>query len=150
MRIKSEDSPHVKDPRYNQLQEDDKQLSKTLGGVTGLSAFISDRLQKIDPLAKLNVFTRIEGDRVLALVKTNRLKEYDEPMRRQFLDAVLETLGKQEATKGKNVYVGIKGKLLYGLTRIPPDEVKIGESVPESALMGFYGEPASTPSPTPK
>lgn len=85
--------------------------------------------------------TRLHDDRVLALVKTSHLKDYDPAMRKKLLDTVIAALDSHASTKGKTPYIGVKGKLLYGITHVPPDKINIGDTVPDSVLVDFYGPP---------
>ncbi len=140
------------DPRAASFKADAKMLSQAQAtGDVALSQSVLNGIQAaaIDATvpSQNHVFTRRNEAAVLVLVKVPELKNYTDDAQRRLLDAVVETLQADKQSKGLRIYVGIKGRLLYGAVRIPPDEVKIGSFVSESMLYEFYGEnefPAST------
>jgi hypothetical protein len=138
------------DPRHAKLKADEDQLQAAdAGGNAELSRLVRQQITKIDTASTVNVFTRIEGDRVLVLAKLSKLKDVKDGARQRILDLILETVRQFPAAQGKNAYVGIKGRVLYGIVHVPPNTTKIGETVPDELLHDFYGPAPGAASPTP-
>lgn len=140
------------DPRAAQFNADERALGDSpTAGDRPLSELIKAGLQALTiPEARAEryqVFTRRRGDAVLVLVKVPDLKKYKENARRQLLDAVVVLVEAAEEGKDPKVYVGVKGGLVFGAIRTPPDVVDTGRVVSESKLYGFYDE-AGGPDPT--
>jgi hypothetical protein len=137
------------DPRDAKLTADEKQMQAAdINGDAELSRLVRQEISKVDPASSVNVLTRIEGDRVLVLAKLSKFKDIDTAARQKLLDRILETVRQYPAAKGKNPYIGIKGRVLYGIVHVPPNTTKIGETAPQELLYDFYG-PAAAPTSTP-
>ncbi|MFO0960508.1 MAG: hypothetical protein U0800_24250 [Isosphaeraceae bacterium] len=148
------------DPRAELFNADEKALGENpTAGDAELSELVKAGLQALTiPEAKAEryqVFTRRRGDAVLVLVKVPDLKKYKNTARRQLLDAVVALVEAVDKGKSPKVYVGVKGGLVFGAIRTPPDVVDTGRVVLESKLYGFYDEPdgpsppATSADPTP-
>jgi hypothetical protein len=134
------------DPRSAKFDADEKQLREARSeGDVELSRQIRSAITDFDGSSDVNVFTRIEADRVLILAKVAKLSDVKEAARQKLLDQILKTVGEFPAAQGKTPYVGVKGRLLYGIVHVPPGTTKIGEAAPEELLYDFYG-PAAQPS----
>lgn len=91
------------------------------------------------------IFTRLKPDAVLVLMKAPNLKDYSDNARRQLIETIMEILQADEQSKGKRLYVGIKGRINFGAIRVPPDVVKIDGFVGESPLYEFYDDTPTLP-----
>ena len=138
------------DPRADKFNADEKALGDSpTAGDAKLSELVKTGLQALTiPEAKAEryqVFTRRNGNAVLVLVKVPDLKKYKDTARRQLLDAVVALVEAADEGKSPKVYVGIKGGLVFGAVRTPPNVVDTGRLVSESKLYGFYEEADSSP-----
>jgi hypothetical protein len=138
------------DPREARFRADERLLdSASFSGDVSLSKSLLDALGKITVeeyrADNYNVFTKLGDDTVLVLIKSPNLKNFKMPARVTLLHAIESILATQPQTKGKQPYIGVKGRIAFGAIRVPPDQIKTGSVLAESPLYDFYGpvaEPA--------
>ena len=125
--------------------------SASFTGDVSLSRTVLDALGKITVeearADNYHVFTKLDDDRVLVLIKSPNLKNFKTPARVQLLRAVESILADEPRTKGKRPYIGVKGQFAFGAIRTPPDQVKTGSVLDDAPLCDFYGpvaEPAKS------
>lgn len=141
------------DPRVASFQDDERTLSQSaVGGDAELSQYLASALAaeltekaKAD---KYHVFTRVNPESVLVLVKAPNLRAYKEKARVQLLQAITELLARRDDLKEKKAYIGIKGNLTFGAIQVPPNRVETGSVVLEQPLYDFYGPAPGTPADT--
>ncbi len=104
--------------------------SASFSGDALLSKAILDALGKIvveeARADNYHVFTKLGDGTVLVLIKSPDLKNFAMPARVELLHAVESILASQPQTKGKQWYVGVKGRIAFGAIRVPPDQIKTG------------------------
>ncbi len=132
------------DPRESRFTADARMLdSASFTGDVALSRSLVDALGKIAveeaKADNYHVFTRIGDDAVLVLVKSPNLKNFKMPARVELLHAIESILASQPQTKGKQPFIGVKGRIAFGAIRVPPDQIKTGSVLSESPLYDFYG-----------
>ena len=79
---------------------------------------------------------------VLVLVSIENLKKFSDTARHALLDAVEETVRAGSTTRP--VYIGVKGKLLFGAIRTPRT-TRVGSAVDDDLLLDFFGPTAAMP-----
>jgi len=137
------------DPRSALLQADQKALDQTkLTGDPDLAGAAYDALKAIARDDKMHVFAAARGPAVLVLVKIPSLKEIGESDRAAMAQALIAALEDRDASRGRQVYLGIRGRLTYGIIRTPAG-TKIGSVVSSDPLLEFYGPPAPGGRPSP-
>ena len=67
-----------------------------------------------------HVFTKLSDDAVLVLIKSPNLKNFKMPARVTLLHAIESILATQPQTKGKQAYVGVKGRIAFGASESRP------------------------------
>ena len=122
--------------------------SASFTGDVALSKSLSDALGKITVAEaradNYHVFTKIGDDAVLILVKSPNLKNFKMPARVELLHAIESILASLPETKGKQPFIGVKGRIAFGAIRVPPDQIKTGSVLSESPLYDFY-DPVAEP-----
>lgn len=132
------------DPRSSQFSQDEKTLNRTKRtGDPDLALTAYDALKKVALDDRMHVFASSQGQRVLVLAKIPSLKEIDKADRTSLTKAVVEALEAQDSTKDLPLYLGIKGRLTYGVVQTPTG-TQVGSAVSPDPLLDFYGPP--TPS----
>jgi hypothetical protein len=134
------------DPRAALFKEDERLLDLGAAGDLPLSQKILAAVQAM-PLDGKNagtwhVTTRKKDDAVLVLVKATALKNYKENTRMALVRRITDVLAADEELKEKRIFLGIKGRLTFGVVLTPPNHLQIGSAVPETKLYDFYDEPA--------
>jgi hypothetical protein len=137
------------DPREPLFTADKRMLDKaSFTGDVSLSKSLVEALGKItgeDAIAdNYHVFTKLGDGAVLVLIKSPNLKNFEMPDRVKLLHNIESILASQTQTKGKQPYIGVKGRLTFGAIRVPPNRIETGSVVLESPLYDFYG-PAPEP-----
>jgi len=140
------------DPRMALFSADVRMLdSASFSGDVSLSKSIGDALGKITVAEaradNYHVFTKLGDDEVLVLIKSPNLKNFKMPARVELLHAIDSILASQPLTKGKQPYIGVKGRIAFGAILVPPNQIKTGSVLAESPLYDFYGpvaEPAKS------
>jgi hypothetical protein len=135
------------DPREARFTADERMLdSASFSGDVSLSKSLGDALGKITveeaKADNYHVFTKLGDDTVLVLIKSPNLKNFKMPARVELLHAIESILASQPQTKGKQPYIGVKGRIAFGAIRVPPDQIKTGSVLAESPLYDFYGQVA--------
>jgi hypothetical protein len=135
------------DPREARFRADERMLDSTSSsGDVSLSKSLLDALGKItveEGMAdNYHVFTKLGDDTVLVLIRSPNLKNFKMPARVELLHAIESILASQSQTKGKQPYIGVKGRIAFGAIRVPPDQIKTGSVLAESPLYDFYGQVA--------
>jgi hypothetical protein len=135
------------DPREALFKEDERLLDLGSGGDLQLSQKILAAVQAM-PLDGKNagtwhVTTRKKRDAVLVLVKATALKNYNDNTRMALVRQITDVLAADEELKEKRIFLGIKGRLTFGVVQTPPNHLQIGSAVPETKLYDFYDEPAA-------
>ena len=138
------------DPREARFTADKRMLEKApFTGDVSLSKSLVEALGKItddDAIADdYHAFTKLGDGTVLVLIKSPNLKNIEKPDRVKLLHNIESILASQPQTKGKQPYIGVKGRITFGAIRVPPDRIETGSVVLESPLYDFYG-PAPEPS----
>lgn len=138
------------DPRAERFRADEAQLdSSSASGDVALSKALRTGLQEVvvegAKAESYSVFTRKSPDVVLVLMKVPNLRDYTDNARKQLLQTVVDLLRADDQLKDKKIYIGIKGKISFGATRVPPDVVKVGSVVSTSPLYEFYENEKSEP-----
>jgi hypothetical protein len=138
------------DPREARFTADKRMLDSTsFGGEVTLSKSLHDALGKIigeeARAENYHVFTKLGDGTVLVLIKSPNLQNLTMPARVKLLHAIESILASQPQTKGKQPYIGVKGRIAFGAIRVPPDQIKTGSVLAESPLYDFYGPVAETP-----
>ncbi|HEY3964182.1 MAG TPA: hypothetical protein VGM05_06470 [Planctomycetaceae bacterium] len=136
-----------RDPRAERFRADERMLeSAAATGDVQLAQKILTALPSIPVQGKSagpnHVATRNNGDAILVLVKAPALKSYSDDVRRTLLLQIADILQADEQSKGKRIFIGIKGRLTYGAVQTPPNAVEIGSVVNESKLYDFYDDAA--------
>ena len=140
------------DPRGARFTADERMLDSTaFSGDVPLSKSLRDALGKIVVAEAraddYHVFTKLGDGTVLVLIKSPKLQNFRMPARVQLLHAIESILASQPQTKGKQPYIGVKGRIAFGAIRVPPDQIKTGSVLAASPLYDFYGpvaEPVGT------
>ncbi len=138
------------DPREARFRADERLLdSASFSGDVSLSKSLFDALGKITVeearADNYHVFTKLGDGNVLVLIKSPNLKNFKMPARVELLHAIESILATQPQTKGKQPYIGVKGRIAFGAIRVPPGQIQTGSVLAESPLYDFYGpvaEPA--------
>lgn len=137
------------DPRAPQLKADERTLDSTLvGGDIALSRSILDGLQVMtveDAEADAyHVFSRKQGEAVLVLVKVPNLSDYENSARQQLLDMITAIVKADPESTGKRLYIGVKGKFVYGAVQLPSGKAIIRGVIGEDDLYAFYDESSAS------
>jgi hypothetical protein len=130
------------DPREEHVRVDERILSeKSAGGDRELSSAIAEALLTSaparEPLSEMHVYTWRREDGLLVLVKLPSLSEIPAPDRRALLDTIEQT-ARAKIEAGIKLYIGIKGKFMYGAIRTPGG-TETGSAVLREPLFEFYG-----------
>jgi hypothetical protein len=137
------------------LDNDEKVLANVpVGGNEVLSAAVRTALRMMpEELVRTDgvaVFSRsnVEG-KVLVLVKVPLLKEAKDPARIAILSTVEKAVMETAGVPADRLYVGVKGKFLYGAIRTPTSGHLVGGAVDDDKLLPFYAVRSSTDSSLP-
>ena len=112
------------------------ELSKKV--FTALKAVVNPRLKPYDA----HVFTRIAGDKLVVLIRLESLRHAETDGRGELLDLLAQTIATVPEAATKNLYLGLRGMLLYGGILTPAGRAE-GKAVPAEALLAAYGEAES-------
>jgi hypothetical protein len=94
----------------------------------------------VNPAAKpheANVFTRVAGDKVLVLIRLESLRTSHTEGRAELLDVLATSIASLPEVKDKQVYIGLRGLLLYGGIHTPTISEE-GKAVAPDALLAVY------------
>ena len=94
-----------------------------------------------------SVFVRRKPGAVLVLMKAPNLKTYGDAAREQLVKAVAEIVRAGAPGDPPAVYVGVKGRALFGAIRTPTGGVRTGGAVVPKPLYAFYEETPGEPDP---
>ena len=131
----------VADPRYAQFRLDEKALNESkVNGDSALAGAVYDALVNEAHDNAAHVYASAKDDRVLVLAKVPTLKEISKAGRGGLLKALGLALGQADASKGRQVYLGIKGRVAYGIVQTPTG-LTIDSVVSPDPLLNFYGPP---------
>ncbi len=120
----------------------DQEISTAIHGL--IMTFVKDGVE--DDVC--HVLTRVKEDRVLTLVKLTCLKELDDEETASLIELIAAVTARavedEDAGEGegdeKDVYVGLKGRLVYGAVVLPGEDPDVAFSVPKEKLFPFYDE----------
>jgi hypothetical protein len=140
----------ARDSRAASFKDDERSLGRSpVGGDAELSQYLAtalaSNLREEAKADKYHVFTRVNSDSVLVLVKAPNLKSYKEPARVQLLQIIANLVSERQDLKEKKVYIAIKGNLTFGAIQVPPGRVQTGSVVLTEPLYDFYGPPPGAP-----
>ena len=130
-----------KDPRMARFREDESDLRKfsTTGVLApALRMYLIDNAEGAElELADSHVLVNTSPDAVLVLIRIQELRELNNSVRQKGLDTTLAFLNEQPASKGKRIFIGLKGGFIYGAIRTP-SSLKIDKTVRSDALLEYY------------
>ncbi len=132
------------DPRAARFTADERMLDSTsFSGDVPVSKLLKDALEKVvveeATPDNCHVFTKLGDGTVLVLIKSPNLQNLKMPARVELLHAIEAILASLPQTKGKQPYIGVKGRIAFGAIRFPPDQIKTGSVLVTSPLYDFYG-----------
>ena len=138
--------------RAARFTSDERMLDSTsFSGDVSLSKSLLDALGKIKVAEasadNYHVFTKLGDGSVLVLIESPNLQNFKMPARVELLHAIELILASQPQTKGRQPFIGVKGRIAFGAIRVPPDQIKTGSVLAETPLYDFYGrlvEPAAS------
>lgn len=121
---------------YNKLT---KNLDCKLDSVSCAVKMYFD-LAVVDELDKKNFqyFSSINGGKVLMLVKVDDMKKIDSSVRYKFIDEIKKAAKLLSNMKGKDYYVGVRGKCNFVVVYTPLLSDTRGNFADESLLYDFY------------
>ncbi|HYF50951.1 MAG TPA: hypothetical protein VEJ63_16165 [Planctomycetota bacterium] len=127
------------DPRAAKLDADEKLLSATpkdasAAKILELLRAIATKEAKAD---NMTACARVDGNKVLILVGASNLRKFKDEGKRELAE-VIAAAG-EAAFPGKEVYVGVKGLVNYGVISTPKTRVKVCSETAPSELLEFYG-----------
>ncbi|TVP96667.1 MAG: hypothetical protein EA381_16930 [Planctomycetaceae bacterium] len=128
--------PVADDPRADQFKLDEAGLRTNQSDAPELSAALGMLISETLPSEPFNLSVKSSDDAVLVLIKLPGLKELSERNRRALLEGVRNAA--QQQRPDVQVFVGIKGKLLYGAILTPDQPMQVGKIVSKDALYAFY------------
>jgi hypothetical protein len=136
------------DPRANLLRADEKELSAfaATGDVelsNRLLTALDDATAREANADKYHIFTRVSDRGILVLIKAPNLKNYSNEAREQLLEMAADAVQAEPTLVSKPLFIGVKGRVLFGAMQYPPDVVETDSSVSETPLYDFYGEKPS-------
>lgn len=97
-------------------------------------------LAVVEELDKKNFeyFSRIDGNKVLILVKIDDMKKIDSSVRYKFIDEIKRAAKLLSNMKGKDYYIGVRGKWNFVVIHTPLLSDTGGSFADESLLYDFY------------
>lgn len=134
------------DTRSTRLNEAESTLNRLkLSGDGNLAGAVFDALEPIARDPGMHVFAAKGQGRALVLVKLPDLKETSDTERVKLLDAAAGVLADREETGDLSPFIGLQGRFVYGAIRTPTG-TQVKSTVPESALLDYYGpRPSASP-----
>lgn len=129
-------------PVETAFKADEDQLDRQqISGDRLLSQDIFDHLvsvirEQVQP-TEFHVFSRVEADSVLVLVKVPNLKDIAKEAKETLVTEVSDFVSRQPEAYEKQIYVGVKGKLFLGAVKTPSG-INVGTTVLPSDLYAFY------------
>jgi hypothetical protein len=142
------------DARLQMLSDDERSLSSSqYSGNLILSRRIGDFLADISNseirAERISVFTRLQRDRVLVLLQAQNLSKFSDNARRQLLEAASALITGDKQYENRQVYVGAKGRLLFGAARTPNGQISTATGCKDLLLPFYDATAASTPTSQP-
>lgn len=127
--------------------------SQVEGGDTETAAVLRSALQAIlvteAKAESFHVFVNRRPTAVLVLIEASNLSKFKNSAREELAELVSELTSQLPHTKGCELYLGVKGKVFYGLVQTPKEGLKTGKVVPHEPLLAFYNTPlTATTSPS--
>lgn len=143
--------PRVVDPRAASFSAEEKKLRS--GAATGDSEVAHSIMNALQALAnpdikaeRFGVHAVKQGEAGMVLLEAPNLKKFSDNARKELVTVVRALAQEQWGDSVKNVYVGVKGRLMWGAVSPSKDQVRVGSVVPEEPLLDFYG-PKPKPEP---
>ena len=144
------------DPRAEAFRADEARLDEAPAtGDADLSrrvlAALRDATVEAAGAEDYSAFTRRRPGAVLVLLKAPNLKTYGDAAREELVEGVAEIVAAETPDDPPGVYVGVKGRTLFGAVRTPTGGVRTGRVVPPAPLHAFYDAPprrVDSPPPT--
>lgn len=141
--------PGPADPRYARFQQDETALDQSkISGDPKLASAAHDALMTVARDDDMRVFASTSDGRVLVLAKIPSLKKISKADRDRMVTVLTDSVEADSALKGPKLYLGIKGRLTYGVVSTPSGK-EIGSVVLEAPLYSFYDPPPALPTPEP-
>ncbi len=131
------------DPRSELLKADLELLSANPAKETDsvsflLKTFMNDFVNEEIKPSEFEYSTKINGDKILILIKIPNLKKVEKEGRRQLIEMIDMVADIQESIKDKKRYIGIQGKYSMMMLKTPTD-FRNANIVSQKKLYEFYG-----------
>lgn len=150
--LRSKSESRGSDPREQTFRSAESSLRGTnASGDVPLSTLVHRALSSTAHAgaipSSLNVYTDSNDKSVLVLVKVGNLKEFSEDARRSMLNTVAAAIKSEPLHQTKDLYVGVKGAVLYGAIQTPTQTIISTTS--HSALLEYFSGSALAPQSSP-
>lgn len=147
--VDTQQSRAPRDPRQARFREDEKALGQSkLTGDRDVALAAYNALKPVALDDDMHVFAAVNDPRVLVLARIPSLKELNDADRAGMVKALATAFETLDATRGRQLFLGIKGRFAYGVVQTPTVQ-KFGKIVPSEPLLSYYdfpGPPAESAS----